>query len=117
MGSTLRIVDIMIDLKSLKLYISALKMFEQILSGYFVGGTDKTRGILLSFLHRVTEPSVLDVVRECADLEMFVDEEAYDTDAVLNDVEDVESSNITRIIGVDGNVIELIKSSHGMSTL
>ena len=64
-GSTLKIVDILIGSKSLKRYINALRMLEQIVSGHFIDFGEPTGALLLSLLSHVGACSVIDVLREC----------------------------------------------------
>ena len=55
MGSTLKIVDIRVDGTSLKEYISALLLFEQILHGHFLQTKKQARKLLLSILNQVNQ--------------------------------------------------------------
>ena len=55
MGSTLQIVDILVDGISLKNYISALHLFEQIMRGQFLQSKKQSRKLLLSFLMQVNQ--------------------------------------------------------------
>ena len=124
MGSSLQIVDIKIGIKSLKKYVSALRLFEQILNGHFLDESKKkARAVLLSFLHRVTEQSVVDELRTQRDrirTAIFIDEHVYDTDAVLSDVENLDSSNILGTLDDDDHdgeaiICQLISETNGMT--
>ena len=117
-GSTLKIIDISLGLKSLKRYINMLRMLEQIANGHFVDFGEQTAELLVSFLRRVVLQSVMDVLREYMKnnaLGGYLDEEAYDTDAVLLDIENVGESNIIHTLKNAGNsVLKLIKETTGI---
>ena len=119
-GSTLKIIDISLGLKSLKRYINMLRMLEQIANGHFVDFGEQTAELLISFLRRVVARSVMYVLREYMisnGLSGYLDEEAYDTDAVLLDIENVEESNIIdKVKDVGNNVLKLIKETTGISS-
>ena len=55
MGSTLKIVDIVVNNTSLKKYISALQLLEQIMRGQFLQSKKQTRKLLCSLLGRVND--------------------------------------------------------------
>ena len=117
-GSTLKIVDIFIGLQSLKKYINALRMLEQIANGHIIDFGVQTGGLLLSLLRRVVALSVMEVLTECIsdhDLGQYLEEEDYDTDAVLDDIEIVDDSNaIMAMGGNSSDILKLIKSTIGM---
>ena len=122
MGSTLKITDIIVDNTRLKHYISALRMFEQIMNGHFVNGKRKTRKLFLWFLRRVTALSVMDAIKRCevdsSLLNGFLDENEYDTDAVMDDLVDVDCSNIALVVGDEdktAKIIMVMNNAHGVS--
>ena len=87
-GSDLKIVDISIGLHSLKKYINALRMLEQIANGYFIDFGGQTGALLLSLLRRwVAIEHIL----------QRLSEEQYDTDGILNDI-DLENVNDSNVI-------------------
>lgn len=134
LGSTLKIVNIHLGLRSFKWHVAALLMLEQIIKGRFIDGKEKARNFLLKFLMKMTSALVMDCVMEddpVSDLTDFLDEELYDTDAVLFDIDDIEqavgtadgvhdSRNIGNISNVLGDsfaaerVAKLIKKRNGM---
>ena len=65
-GSSLRIVDICDVAKNKwhKSYISALKMFEQIVSGHFIDGGENTAKKLLSLVKAVTQNDCAAIIDE-----------------------------------------------------
>ena len=117
-GSTLKIVDISLGVKSMKRYINMLRMLEQIANGHFVDFGEQTAKLLVSFLRRVVAQSVMDVLREYMTsnaLSGYLDEEEYDTDAILVDIENIEESNIIDALKDAGRgVLKLIKKTGGM---
>ena len=117
-GSTLKIIDISLGLKSLKRYINMLRMLEQIANGHFVDFGERTAELLVSFLRRVVAQSVMDVLREYMvsnALGGYLDEEEYDTDAILVDIENVGESNIIDALKDASNgILKLIKETRGM---
>ena len=117
-GSTLKIDDIYIDSQSLKKYIKALRMLEQIANGHFVDFGAQTAELLLSLLHRVVASSITDALKMYESqrtLVQYLTEELYDTDAILNDVENVDDSNVMATTQGDGDdVLELIQNTLGV---
>ena len=116
-GSTLKIVDISIGLQSLKRYINAIRMLEQIANGHFIDFGEQTGMLLLSLLHRVIADSVVDVLRH-GTIQIiprcYLEEEAYDTDAVLDDIEIVDDSNVfAMVVESASNILKLIKDTLG----
>ena len=97
MGSTLKIINISIQRHSFEKYVRALTMFERIINGYFIDGDGQTTKTLLSLLHRVTTPSVMDTLTNDSSLKFLIDDD-YDTDAVMMDIKEITSSNIGRVL-------------------
>ena len=119
-GSTLKIVDISIGLKSLKKYINVLRMLEQIANGYFIEFGEQTGGLLLSLLQHVVATSLMDTLRESpviSTMTDYLENERYDTDAVVDDIENVNDGNILCKFGGDSNeILAIIKETLGMFT-
>ena len=118
-GSTLKIIDISIGTKSLKRYIKALRMLEQIVNGFLIDYAEQSVAVLISFLHQVVALSVIDALRNhvlSGSFQNNLEQEEYDTDAVLADLEDVEDSNIIDSAGGEGAVVlKLIQETQGTS--
>ena len=117
-GSTLKIIDISIGSRSLKRYIKALRMLEQIANGHFIDFGVHTATLLLSLLHRFVAPSVMDVCTERVSqstLRQYLQENDYDTDAVLEDIENMNDSNIGAVCDGDWkDILKLIKTTLGI---
>ena len=121
-GSTLKIIDVSIGLQSLKRYVDALRMLEQIANGYFIDYEEETAKLLLSQLRRVVDLSVTDALRKLTigiSLSRYLNDERYDTEALLDDVENVDDSNLAALV-VDihefrDTVMQLVDETKGMS--
>eukprot|EP01083_Nonionella_stella_P073511 198853_1 len=59
MGSSLKIVDILVNRRSSNHYISAIYMFEQIINGYFIEGGHKSRDRLLTLMNEITNSTCI----------------------------------------------------------
>ena len=97
-GSTLKIIDISIGLQSLKRYVNALRMLEQIANGFFVDFDYETKSLLLSMLRRVVLMDVLYRHLLGTLLGQYLNGEEYDTDALMYDAENIKDSNIMNLI-------------------
>ena len=101
-GSTLQIVDILINKKSQKRYVSALRMLGQIMNGHFIDGDNKIVSKLISLLRCATSPTLTDKLWNLNLTELFYDfleDEGYESDAVMDDVVEETSSEIFRCFG------------------
>ena len=101
-GSTLQIVDILIHKKSHKTYVSALRMFEQIMNGHFIDGNERTASQLISMLQDAMSPTLRDQLRNLnlqSSFYIFLEDEGYDSDAVMVDIAEQTSSAISKSFG------------------
>ena len=116
MGSTLKITNIYIGQRSFKSHVAALLMLEQIIKGRFIDGGEKARHFLQNFLTKLTAELMMDDMKHnesAIQLNEYLEQEMYDTDAVLCDIEEdadfavnvcgrdrglSESSNISRVV-------------------
>ena len=104
-GSTLQIVDILINNQSHKSYVSALRMLEQIMNGHFIDGDENNHKItskLISLLRYAISPTLTDKLRNLnlADsFYIFLKDEGYDSDAVVEDTVEDTSSEICKCFG------------------
>ena len=101
-GSSLQIVDILINKKSHKTYISALKMLEQIMNGHFIDGDDKITLELISLLRYAVSPTLTDKLKNLNLMDpfyVFLEDEVYDSDAIMEDIVDEDSSGIFERFG------------------
>ena len=136
MGSTLKIVNIRIGEHSMKRYVSALLMMQQLISGHFIDGDADTRKRLQTYL----EPTYLHsegerLQRTCREefnrrinnskdeslqsLLQYIDEEAYDSETIREDMDDevsMSGSNVTRIVGAHKSSLlqEEMKTARGL---
>ena len=101
-GSSLQIVDISINGESQKTYVSALRMFEQIMNGHFIDGDDKISSKLVSLLQDAVSPTLRDKLQDL-DLKSsfydFVGDQDFDSDAIMEDIVHEPSSNIFKCFG------------------
>ena len=101
-GSTLRIVDIIINTKSHKAYVSALRMFEQIMNGHFIDGDDEIASKLICLLEYAISPTFTDKLRDL-DLEdsfyIFLEDQGHDSDSITEDITEETSSDISKCFG------------------
>lgn len=125
MGSTLKIVGIALTKGKRQFFttiMAALLMFEQIINGRFVDDNKNGRGMLLGLLRRASEESVFDSLRtskEAAErqLDSFLQEESYDTDAILMDIDRTDCSFIGQFVSdkvMTKKIINSIHKIHGM---
>ena len=101
-GSTLQIVDILINKKSQKSYVSALKMLEQIINGHFIDGDEEIASRLISLLKGAISPTLTDKLRNLNlvnSFYIFLEDQGYDSDAVMEDVVHEASSQIFQCFG------------------
>ena len=119
MGSTLKIIDIYLfvdgKLKSYTTTMAALLMFEQMINGRHVDGNKKARGALRKLLQRASMNSIIDTMRTSNDSDqqrlcISLRDDGYDTDAVLIDTEDVQTSNITKFVSDERASDKITKS-------
>ena len=114
-GSTLQIVDILINNKSHKTYVSALRMLEQIINGHFIDGDDKMVLELISLLRYVVSPTLMDKLQTLSlshSVYELLEDERHDTDSVIEDITDETSSEISKRFG-SSLVAEIRKCSDG----
>ena len=101
-GSTLQIVDILISNKSHRSYVSALRMFEQIMNGHFIDGNEETASKLISLLQDAVSPTLRDKLRNLnleSSFYTFLEDEGHDSDAVMEDIVEDTSSEINKCFG------------------
>eukprot|EP01083_Nonionella_stella_P087501 243483_1 len=101
MGPSLQIVDIIIAGASTKRYIGALNMFEQIINGYIIYDNKAATKRLISLLDYVLEPTYMEQIIDLPSLKQFVDEEQYDTDSLVCDIEHNLISNVAKRVSAD----------------
>ena len=101
-GSTLQIVDILINEKSQKSYVSALRMFEQIMNGHFIDGDEKIVSKLISLLKYAISPTLTDKLRNLNLMNsfyIFLEDQGHDSDSVMEDITEETSSDISKCFG------------------
>eukprot|EP01083_Nonionella_stella_P097339 273589_1 len=107
MGSSLQIIDIYImgvrisDRYWTKPYILAMRMFEQIVNGYFIDGPKGAERALSGLFVYVLGQTIMERVNSmiaCDTLTQCLVEEEYDTDSILDDIGDRTSSNLVHIM-------------------
>ena len=124
MGSTLKIVDIVVrnenlQFESLEKYISALLLLEHIVRGQFLQSTKLARKTLHAVLRRVNAPLAMDVFRNSVSnwsLYIFLDEQEYDTDAIVDDIGVAEYSNIRPFVSDQDQLAEVAKTMNAQGT-
>eukprot|EP01084_Bolivina_argentea_P079036 143431_1 len=94
-GASLRICNIYINLKQSDNFVSAIGMFEQIISGQFIDGGIETQNKLYSLVSCVMEHTTfIDTFMQCVtqsyqstnvDMMHFLQQEEYDTDSIITD--------------------------------
>eukprot|EP01083_Nonionella_stella_P028203 77654_1 len=97
MGSSLQIVDIYTKSYWTKPYILAMRMFEQIVNGYFIDGGKGAKRALSVLFDYVLGPTIMERINAkiaCDTFTQFLLQDEYDTDSVLDDIEDQKSSNL-----------------------
>ena len=116
MGSTLKIVTISIGRTTFKSAVDALKLFERLISGYFLDAKPLATTKLLSLLNQVTAPTVMDRLNEIKTLSPFLMDEDYETDAIMFDTKQTTTGNIARIIPLRqlADLRVIIEQTHGM---
>ena len=98
-GSTLRIIDILINNKSHETYVSALRMFEQIMNGHFIIGDDNVTSKLVSLLRYAVSPTLTDklqLLNLTDSFYIFLEDQCYDSDSVMEDIAEDTSSVIAK---------------------
>ena len=97
MGSTLKIVSLLIGRTSLFPYISALAVLERTMNGQFIDAKPRSIEILLSLIARVVNPLLMEdacLLLDSDTLRAFLVHDEYDSDALKLDLGDVDSSII-----------------------
>ena len=99
-GSTLNIVDIVINGTSQTKYVSVFKMFEQIIYGHFIEWNEQTAVVLQDLAKCLVSP-LKDTLNKMfpEQLSVFLVKESYDSDSIIDDVEDKDSSLIYERFG------------------
>eukprot|EP01084_Bolivina_argentea_P017255 32231_1 len=107
MGSSLKIVDILIAsgnrINGSDRYISAIHMFEQIVSGQFIDEDIKKENKLISLLElfldatnmeQICSKNIQSVISQKGHqhLQHFLEEEEYDTDSILEDIDELKEN-------------------------
>ena len=99
-SSTLNIVDIMINGEWQAKYVSALKMFEQIIYGHFINWNEQSAEVLQDLAKCLASPLKDTLNKMFPDqLSVFLVKESYDSDSIIDDVEDKDSSLIYERFG------------------
>eukprot|EP01083_Nonionella_stella_P028202 77651_1 len=107
MGSSLQIIDIYIlgvrisDSYWTKPYILAMRMFEQIVNGYFIDDAKDAERALSRLFVYVLGQTMMERVNSmvaCSTLTQCLLEEEYDTDSILDDIENETSSNLVNVL-------------------
>ena len=119
MGSTLKIVDILIDRQWLTLFVSALSILEQIIDGHFIDSDVEAREFLLAIITKIVSLSLMDllIVQLNVKSARFLNDQLYDTDAIVFDVEDENDSNIVWMLGDQRGIAEFrsaVQQHYGM---
>ena len=103
MGSCLQIIDIYDGNQWNQKYISAMRMMEQIVNGYFTDTDDETKDILCSLIDYILAPTFMECVSDLSKaLCTYLEDEEYDTDSLLiyEDIEITQSSNILKHVSI-----------------
>eukprot|EP01083_Nonionella_stella_P068631 182426_1 len=101
MGSSLQITDIYIQRYWTKPYILAMRMLEQIMNGYFIDGGTKAERALSALFDYVLGPTMMERINAtiaCNELTQFLVQEEFDTDSILDDIENQNLSNLVNTL-------------------
>ena len=112
MGSTLKIVDILIGRQWLTLFVSALSILEQIIDGHFIDSDVEAREFLLAIINKIVSLSLMDLLSVQLNVKsaQYLNDQLYDTDAILFDVEDGNESNIIGMLADKRGIVEFLSA-------
>eukprot|EP01083_Nonionella_stella_P068632 182427_1 len=112
MGSSLQIIDIYTENYWTKPYILGMRMFEQIVNGYFIDGGKGAERALSVLFDYVLGPTMMERINAIITRNawtQFVVQEEYDTDSILDDIENKKSSNLVHVNGLSDSQQAQIK--------